>query len=143
MKLTPHYQQQVKQTTSHFFILPAKVFIHPTVKVFLRHCNARECHASCLHVSTLADRYHDSSVSSAVFHKKKNKPTRANRNAKARGRATTFRADAKSESSQVKEWLTSFLSGSTARASISRNRSKSARLAIQCGYHAAAIVPDL
>lgn len=38
------------------------------------------------------------------------------------------------------KWVTSFF-GSTARASITR--SKSARLAIQCGYHATAIVPDL
>lgn len=69
MKLTPHYQQQMKQTTSHFFILSAKVFIHPVAKDPLCVTVTRARRASCLHVTPLADRYRDASVS-AVSHKK-------------------------------------------------------------------------
>jgi len=65
MKLTPHYQQQMKQTTSHFFN------IHLAVKNPLCHCNARTSRASCLHISSLADWYRGVSVSADSYKRRK------------------------------------------------------------------------
>lgn len=146
MKLTPHYQQQVKQTTSHFFILPAKVFIHPAVKNPLCHCNAR--------VTLLVYIYPRSPIGTAALpfprapiKKEQGGSIRASGNVETRERETTSGGNEIGEFPD--KWV---LIGPDAVSPVqlarrstgtAEDRTKSARLGTRRGRHAAAIVPDL
>lgn len=74
MRLTPHYQQQVKQSTSHFSVLPAKVLIHFDPRNCVSLLDARVCLSFLLHIFPLLDRDHHG-ASASVSHIKE--PIRA------------------------------------------------------------------